>query len=126
MERNMTSRTLAIIMAALMAASTPVLAQSGAGGAAANSGSGGAAVGTSGLNTGATPTTQNLQNPEAVANNAATNKAVTGVTTAPADAALGAVSAPGVGVGHAADGLPIGSSGSGPGSPERPIDSGSR
>ena len=34
--------------------------------------------------------------------------------------------APPIGVGHAANGLPIGSTGSGPGSPEHPIDSGSR
>jgi hypothetical protein len=38
----------------------------------------------------------------------------------------GAVSAPGVGVGHAANGLPIGAPGSGLGSPEQPIGSGSR
>jgi hypothetical protein len=124
----MTSRTLMIIMAALLTASTPVLAQSGSGGAA-SSGSGGTAAGTSGLNTSATPSAQNpqnLQNSQAAANNVAAKKAVTGDTTVPTNAAPGAVSAPGVGVGHAADGLPIGSSGSGPGSPERPIDSGSR
>jgi hypothetical protein len=33
---------------------------------------------------------------------------------------------PTIGVGHAPNGLPIGSPGSGPGSPEQPIDSGSR
>jgi len=43
--------------------------------------------------------------------------AVTGANTK----AGGVVSAPNVGVGHAANGLPIGSSGSGPGSPEQPI-----
>ena len=43
--------------------------------------------------------------------------AVTGANTK----AGGVVSAPNVGVGHAANGLPIGSPGSGPGSPEQPI-----
>jgi hypothetical protein len=46
------------------------------------------------------------------------NKAVTGNNT---KAAPGAVSAPGVGVGHSANGLPIGAPGSGPGSPEQPL-----
>jgi len=47
--------------------------------------------------------------------NAAVNG--TNVTSHP-----GAVGATGVGVGHAANGLPIGSPGSGLGSPEQPVD----
>jgi hypothetical protein len=54
------------------------------------------------------------------------NAAVSGSRTAPIVPDSGAVSAPGVGAGHAANGLPIGTRGSGPGSPEQPIDSGSR
>lgn len=54
------------------------------------------------------------------------NSAVTGMNTKATPTRGGAVSAPGVGVGHSANGLPIGSPGSGPGSPEQPIDSGSR
>src|SRR5262249_20339800 len=52
------------------------------------------------------------------------NAAVGGTNTAPAPQGTtgSAVSAPGVGVGHAANGQPIGSPGSGPGSPEQPID----
>ena len=55
------------------------------------------------------------------------SSAINGSNTAPqAAAAPSAVSAPGVGVGHAANGLPIGTTGSGLGSPEQPIGSGSR
>ena len=61
----------------------------------------------------------NPQNPTQSAVAAEQSKAVTGNNTAPSSA--GAVSAPGVGVGHSANGLPIGSPGSGPGSPEQPI-----
>jgi hypothetical protein len=51
------------------------------------------------------------------------NTALGGTNTAPqATTTTGAVSAPGVGVGHSANGQPIGSSGSGLGSPEQPID----
>lgn len=57
-------------------------------------------------------------------NASAAQLATTGQNTLPQSVAPGAVSAPGVGVGHAANGLPIGSPGSGPGSPEQPIGSG--
>jgi hypothetical protein len=40
-------------------------------------------------------------------------QARTGIKTLPQDQTPGAVSAPGVGVGHAANGLPIGTPGSG-------------
>jgi hypothetical protein len=43
----------------------------------------------------------------------------TGSNTRPSEPNIGVVSAPGVGVGHAANGLPIGSPGSGLGSPEQ-------
>jgi hypothetical protein len=43
----------------------------------------------------------------------------TGSNTRPSESNSGVVSAPGVGVGHAANGLPIGSPGSGLGSPEQ-------
>jgi hypothetical protein len=45
-------------------------------------------------------------------------------TVPPGATGGGAVSAPGVGVGHAANGLPIGTTGSGLGSPENPIGGG--
>jgi hypothetical protein len=47
------------------------------------------------------------------------NAAEHGTNTRPG----GLVSAPGVGVGHSANGLPIGAPGSGLGSPEHPVDS---
>jgi hypothetical protein len=57
------------------------------------------------------------------------SSAINGTNTAPQAATAttsGAVSAPGVGVGHAANGQPIGTTGSGLGSPENPIGSNSR
>jgi hypothetical protein len=61
----------------------------------------------------------NSQNPTQATVAAEQNTAFSGSQTAAPSA--GAVSAPGVGVGHAANGLPIGTSGSGLGSPEQPI-----
>jgi hypothetical protein len=45
------------------------------------------------------------------------NTAVSGTSTQPSSAGSGTVSAPGVGVGHSANGVPIGMPGSGLGSP---------
>jgi hypothetical protein len=57
---------------------------------------------------------------------AAQQRAATQGTNTAASNSAGVVGAPGVGVGHSANGRPIGTTGSGPGSPEQPINSGSR
>jgi hypothetical protein len=49
------------------------------------------------------------------------NAVITGANTRPSPQGSGTVSAPGVGVGHAANGLPIGSPGSGLGSRENSV-----
>lgn len=69
-------------------------------------------------------TNNTATNAGAPVNMSAAAKAVSGVNTLPPSEAPGAVSAPGVGVGHSANGLPIGAPGSGPGSPEQPIGAG--
>jgi hypothetical protein len=128
---------LAILVAAVVPCTSPALAQGGGGAGGAGSGGAGSAGASSSSGTGASetmgagspngssssqPSNQNRQgaagNPAAFAK----HNAVTGANTQPASPSSGAVSAPGVGVGHAANGVPIGEPGSGPGSPEQPID----
>ena len=124
----MKNRNIAVLVAAALAVSpiTPALAQGGAGssgggsgGASASGGAsgGGATTGTAGSNaqqTQPTSQTQTLQDQK--------NAATTGSNTAPSQNDEGTVSGPGVGVGTAANGKPIGSPGSGLGSPENPVD----
>ncbi|WFU71678.1 hypothetical protein [Bradyrhizobium sp. CB2312] len=108
---------------------------------ATNLGITGGTVGTTGRTTGTTtgpiftprkatnyfvPSDPSLVGPSATAS-AQRSTAINGSNTAPgADQSMGAVGAAGVGVGHTANGQPIGSSGSGLGSPENPIGSTSR
>jgi hypothetical protein len=125
----MANRTIALLVAAFLSgASLPALAQGagGGGGAAGASGTAAPAGGTSGTtsnaSTGGTAqqqTTAGQSNPAAIVRSEQ-SAAVHGTKTIPAtgSAADGVVSAPGVGVGHSANGLPIGSPGSGLGSPE--------
>ena len=124
----MKNRNIAVLVAAALAVSpiTPALAQGGAGssgggsgGASASGGAsgGGSTTGTAGSNaqqTQPTSQTQTLQDQK--------NAATTGSNTAPSQNDKGTVSGPGVGVGTAANGKPIGSPGSGLGSPEHPVD----
>ena len=134
MEPTMTSKKLALTTVLLFAFTAPALAQGagGAGGGAA-SGAGAAApaapsgtVGTAGNSSSATGGTQD-RSPEVKQSNTAKivadekAAAVEGSKTKPSAPGSGTVSAPGVGVGTAANGLPIGAPGSGLGSPENSI-----
>lgn len=119
----MKNRNIAVLVAAALAVSpiTPALAQGGAGGSGGASASGGASGGGATTGTGSnaqqtqpTSQTQTLQDQK--------NAATTGSNTAPSQNDEGTVSGPGVGVGTAANGKPIGSPGSGLGSPENPVD----
>ena len=124
----MKNRNIAVLVAAALAVSpiTPALAQGGAGssgggsgGASASGGAsgGGATTGTAGSSaqqTQPTSQTQTLQDQK--------NAATTGSNTAPSQNDEGTVSGPGVGVGTSTNGKPIGSPGSGLGSPENPVD----
>jgi hypothetical protein len=123
------SNKLAAVFVALIVSGSPVLAQGGGGGAggsgagAASASSGGTSGGTN--QSGSQGNQQTNQNQQANSNqqgvNPAAEKAKTGANTLPASEAPGAVSAPGVGVGHSANGVPIGAPGSGPGSPDHPL-----
>jgi hypothetical protein len=120
----MTSRKLALLTAFTLAMTTSVLAQ-GAGGAGSGASAGASSSGTSttgtAANTGGTNQSLNPAAPQTNSNNTIADEqttAVKGTKTVPMSADSGAVSAPGVGVGHAANGQPIGSPGSGLGSPE--------
>jgi hypothetical protein len=113
--------------------SSAAFAQGGAGsgGGASSAGSGGAASGGSASGNSAATTQSGAQpgqdksgiSTTTTGNNISpAQRAQTGVDTRPQSEAPGAVSAPGVGIGHAENGLPIGSPGSGRGSPEDPVD----
>ena len=109
----MNNSKIAVLTAVALSISamTPVLAQGG------GSAGGGATTGTAGgtaLQTQPSSQTQSIQDQK--------NAATTGSNTAPAQNYEGAVSGPGVGVGTATNGKPIGSPGSGLGSPEDPVD----
>jgi hypothetical protein len=121
----------ALLVVAVMISGSPVLAQGagGSGGSGAGAASGPSASGGGTNQSGAQGNQQTNQNQQANSNHQGTNglansaaqKATTGANTLPANQAPGAVSAPGVGVGHSANGVPIGQPGSGPGSPEHPL-----
>ena len=125
-----------VLIASIASTSPPAMAQGAGGGAGGGAGTGSAnttTAGTAGPSATSAPASSNgsqtgtqndPNNPSPQSKTANTvadeqKAAVSGVNTV---AQPGAVSAPGVGVGHAANGLPIGSPGSGPGSPEQPID----
>ena len=111
----MKNRKIAVLVVAALAVSaiTPVLAQGGGSGSAG----GGATTGTAG---GAAQQTQPSSQTTTVQDQK--NAATTGSNTAPSQNDEVTVSGPGVGVGTAANGKPIGSPGSGLGSPENPVD----
>jgi hypothetical protein len=108
------------------------MAQGGGGGAGGGgrggAGSGSASSGTAGSVGNANGAQNGKQNdpnnptPQSKTANAVADEKMAAVSGTNTVAQPGAVSAPGVGVGHAANGLPIGSPGSGLGSPEQPID----
>jgi hypothetical protein len=118
----MTVRKFAFAALSILAFTLPAYAGGGAGGAAGATGTGGTAAsqgqtgGTSDNPAANQPSSSQGQQIEENERNAAT----TGSNTRPSSSSdSGVVSAPGVGVGHAANGLPIGSPGSGLGSPEQ-------
>jgi hypothetical protein len=114
--------------------SSAAFAQGGAGsgGGASSAGSGGVASGGSASSGNSAATTQSgaqsgqdksgISTTTTGNNMSPAQRAQTGVDTRPQNEAPGAVSAPGVGIGHSENGLPIGSPGSGRGSPEDPVD----
>jgi hypothetical protein len=125
-----------VLIASITGTSLPAIAQGAGGGAAGGAGTGSASTGTAGT-AGASTTsssphssesqtaTQNDPNnpsPQSKTANTVAGEQKAAVSGANTVAQPGGVSAPGVGVGHAANGLPIGSPGSGLGSPEHPVD----
>jgi hypothetical protein len=131
----MKNQNIAVLVAAALLVSpiTPALSQGGGGGSGGGSGGANASGGASGG--GATPgsaggTTNNGMNSQQTTPTQSMsqtiqdqkNAATTGSNTAPTQNSDGAVSGPGVGVGTAVNGKPIGSPGSGLGSPEDPVD----
>jgi len=121
----MKNRQIAFLVAAALVASaiTPAALAQGAGGGGSGgaSASGGASGG--GVTSGTASTSQQTQ-PSSPTQSIQDQKnaATTGSNTAPTQNSDGAVSGPGVGVGTAVNGKPIGSPGSGLGSPEDPVD----
>jgi len=120
-ERNMASRKTSLVLAALVVFSAPAFAQgagSGAGGAAASSGTGtGGSAATSG---GTNQPTANSQTQGTAGAN------TPNPSSAPAGSPTALQAQRNAGAGTAPNGLPIGTSGSGIGSPEHPVDSGTR
>jgi hypothetical protein len=131
----MKNRDIAFLVAAglLVSPITPALAQGGGGGS--GGGSGGASASSAASGSGATTgtaggTTSNGMNSQQTTPTQSANQtiqhqknaATTGSNTAPTENSDRAVSGPGVGVGTAVNGKPIGSPGSGLGSPEEPVD----
>jgi hypothetical protein len=120
-----------VLIASITGASLPAMAQGAGGGAGSGSASAGS-TGTTGASisgpansSGSQTGTQNNPNnptPQSKTTNTVAGEQKAVVSGANTVAQPGAISAPGVGVGHAANGLPIGSPGSGLGSPEQPID----
>jgi hypothetical protein len=116
----MSNRTITFPIVTLLTLGLTVPTYAAGGGAAGTGGTGAASGATGG-------TEQTSGNPAAKQQAIQQKKeieakekkdATTGSNTQPSNSSDGAVSAPGVGVGHSANGLPIGSPGSGLGSPE--------
>ncbi len=127
----MTLRKTSLLVAAIVALSTPVLAQGAGGGAgggsAASSSSSSAGTGT---NTGTAATTGGTQQPANAPGTTGTNQAEISNrpnhSSAPAGSPTALQAQRNAGAGTAPNGLPIGAPGSGVGSPEHPVDSGTR
>jgi hypothetical protein len=129
------SRFAVIFIASIVSASPPAMAQGAGGGSGGAAGAGSAGTGAATTaGTGSAPSassngsqdeTQNDPNnrpaPQSSTAKTVADEQKAARSGANTVAQPGAVSAPGVGVGHAANGLPIGSPGSGPGSPEQPL-----
>jgi hypothetical protein len=127
-------RQIAFLVAAALVVSpiTTALAQGGGGAGGSGGGSGGASASGGASGSGTTTgtaggTTINGMNSQQSQSTKQTiqdqkNAATTGINTAPSQNDEGIVSGPGVGVGTATNGKPIGSPGSGLGSPENPVD----
>jgi hypothetical protein len=125
----MKSRMLAVLITSALVASPMTAFAQGGGGSGGGSGgasaSGGATGG--GANTGANSglnnqQTNSQQSSKAQAIQDQRDAATTGKSSAPSQPGDDAVSGPGVGVGHSTNGRPIGTPGSGLGSPENPVD----
>ena len=139
-EVDMKYPQIAVLVAAALVVSpiTPALAQGGGGGGGGSGGGsggasvsggasdGGATTGTvgggtnNGMNSQQTTPTQSTS--KAQTNQDAKSAATSGSETTHSQSGEGAVSGPGVGVGTSTNGKPIGSPGSGLGSPENPVD----
>ena len=121
----MKSQIVAVLFsAALVVSPIAVALAQGGGGSGGGSGSAsggatspGATTGTGGGMQQATP-----QSSKAQAIQRQRDAATTGSEIAPSQPGEGVVGGPGVGVGHSANGMPIGAPGSGLGSPENPVD----
>ena len=126
------NRRIAVLVAAAIVVS-PITAFAQGGGGGSGGGSGGATGGASsgGATTGATggatnngmnsrQTTQSTSGTQTIQDQK--NAVTSGSNTTPSQNGEGVVSGPGVGVGTSTNGKPIGSPGSGLGSPENPVD----
>jgi hypothetical protein len=107
----MSPKLAAFLVASATAYATPALAQ------AVGSGANVASTEATGSTSSEQPAGRSQQGTSGSSQGTEIHNAQTGANTK-----IGFVSAPGVGVGHAANGKPIGTKGSGLGSPERPID----
>ena len=126
----MKNRKIAILVAVALVIS-PITSAAAQGGGGGGGGSGGGSGGASasggasggGVTSGTASTSQQTQ-PSSPTQSIQDQKnaATTGSNTAPTQNSDGVVSGPGVGVGTAVNGKPIGSPGSGLGSPEDPVD----
>jgi hypothetical protein len=125
----MKSQIVAVLFTAALVVS-PIAVALAQGGGGSGGGSGGASGSASGAATSGETTTATgggmqqvtPQSSKAQAIQRQKDAATTGSETAPLQPGDGAVGGPGVGVGHSANGKPIGAPGSGLGSPENPID----
>jgi hypothetical protein len=108
------------VVAFTLSTSVPAFAQGG--GAAGTSGAGTAPSGSAQTPTATQPSEAPFQN--SIGHGTAPNANQTNSQVTTGQAAIEPRA--NAGVGHAPNGLPIGSTGSGPGSPEQPINSGSR
>jgi hypothetical protein len=126
----MATRKTIVLTLLTVAFTTPVLAQGAGGGAAGSGGAANAAPAASDTTTGMATSSGGInqnRNPAAQQTNTGDlvvserSAVLQGKNTIAMPAESGVVSAPGVGVGHAANGVPIGNPGSGLGSPENSV-----
>lgn len=112
----MPARTMVLSIVAALTMTLPAYAQGGGSGAGAGAASSGAA-GTGGTASGNPAADQHSQKMTNQVEQNERNAAVSGTNTRRSSPGSGTVSAPNVGVGHSANGVPIGMPGSGLGSP---------